>query len=213
MRWRTWLQALMVSGVLLNLVACSSSMGGVGSGTPTATIARSTPAPTSTPGSGPVPTATPGGFPPTITPVSATPTPSIRFVGSPTTLTQTCDTSFTILSAFTVTIDNTGSNRSLNWNVVINQTIGTSGQVWSTAVPTSGTVVAGGTASLVVTPRNNICQLSQNIVPDATYYVNVNYAPPSYALAASRMLNAPRITPSCAYCFSTADTVRSPIPG
>jgi hypothetical protein len=133
------------------------------------------------------PTPTPTGT------VPPTPVPHVAFAMKPTSAEQTCQSSFTVLPAITVTLDNTGSNVSVDWKVSISETIGKSGVVWASAAPTSGSVAAGQTAQLVITPASAICSLSQSVAPDATYHVVIGYG-------AGQQLT-----------FS--DLVHSPIPG
>jgi hypothetical protein len=59
--------------------------------------------------------------------------------------------------------------------VSVSEAIGKSGVVWASASPTSGSVTAGQTTQLVITPVSTICSLSQNVVPDATYHAVVSY--------------------------------------
>jgi hypothetical protein len=116
-------------------------------------------APTPTATKRPQPTATP--YPsatttststPTPSP-TATPTPIFNVIVSPTSFSQTCPT----LSALTVTIDNTGSNVDVNWQVSITDT-DPMGNVWATASQASGTVLAGQSASVTITPTSTLCQ-------------------------------------------------------
>jgi hypothetical protein len=114
------------------------------------------------------PTPTPGSGQPT-------PTPHVAFTMKPQSTSQTCTDSTTLLAPTTLTLDNTGSNVPVSWSAEISETVGTSGTVWASASPSSGTVPAGKTAKLVITPESKICSHSQTVVPDATYQVVVKY--------------------------------------
>jgi hypothetical protein len=150
-----------------------------------------------------------GGATPT-PPVDATPTPRtgstpttlpiplITFTGTPLTLIQDCGASTKPVTSFTVTLDNTGSNVSVSWQVAtITETVGKSGHIWSSASPVSGTVPEGGVATLTISPESSICIDSQSIVPDATYHVTVKFSPAG----------------SSSGSVTIADTIKSPIPG
>ncbi|HEX6777688.1 MAG TPA: hypothetical protein VF099_05765, partial [Ktedonobacterales bacterium] len=124
--------------------------------TPTAThrpqpTATATPYPSATSTSTPTPTPSPTATP-TPSPTS-TPIPIVNVVISPTSFSDTCPT----LSALTVTIDNTGSNVDVNWQVSITDT-DPMGNVWATASQTGGTVLAGQSASITITPTSTLCQ-------------------------------------------------------
>jgi hypothetical protein len=151
----------------------------------------------------------------TATPVRATPTPYVVFQArGDTHFVQDCQTPSTILPGLAIIIDNTASNRAVDWTVQIRQTIGASGQLWAAASPDHGTVAAGGTATLTITPRSSICTLSQNVVPDATYEALIGGAPQGIGLlrTSGHALGLP-ITPRGAWDIQVLDTVKSPIPG
>jgi hypothetical protein len=171
----------------------------------------STPTATSPTGSTATATATPTHAAP-----APTPTPYVVFQArGDTHFTQNCQTPSTILPGLAVTIDNTASNRAVDWTVQISQTIGTSGQLWAAASPDHGTVAAGGTASLTITPRGDICTLSQNVVPDATYGALIAGSPQDYLgrlVSAGPTLSHP-VVPGGAWDIQVLDTVKSPIPG
>ena len=124
--------------------------------TPTATkrpqpTATATPYPSATPTSTSTPTPSPTATP-TPSPTS-TPTPIFNVIISPTGFSQTCPT----LSALIVTIDNSGSNVDVTWQVSITDT-DPMNNVWATASQTSGTVLAGQSASVTITPSSTLCQ-------------------------------------------------------
>jgi hypothetical protein len=104
---------------------------------------------------------------------TATPTAFVQVTGHPLSLTLTCVSSSAVLAPFVITVDNTASNRTVAWTAQVNGTIGTSGQVWAAVSPTSGIVPTGATATFTVTLDHDLCPLSQNIVPDATYHITV----------------------------------------
>ncbi len=82
----------------------------------------------------------------TVTPIRAV----VRFTASPLTVNQSCAQTFPV-PAFSVTLNNTGSNVSVQWQVSITQT-DPAGNIWASASPTSGTVAAGSRAVLSITP-------------------------------------------------------------
>lgn len=113
------------------------------------------PQPTATSAPPPTPTATPS---PTDTPTpspTSTPIPIVNVVILPTiSFSQTCPT----LSSLSVTIDNTGSNVAITWQVNITDT-DPMGIVWASASPTGGTVPAGGQSGpITITPGSTLCQ-------------------------------------------------------
>jgi hypothetical protein len=116
---------------------------------PTATA---TPKPTAT--ATPLPTATATATPsPTAT---ATPVPVVNFVVSPTSFSQSC-TSTPTLPALVVTLDNTASNVAVNWQITITDTDPV-GNIWATASAASGTVLAGQSQTVTITPISTLCQ-------------------------------------------------------
>jgi hypothetical protein len=58
-------------------------------------------------------------------------------------------------------------------------------------------VAAGATQTLTITPEGGLCNDSQNVVPDATYHVQITFSPPD----------------SLGDTITIGDTVHSPIPG
>jgi hypothetical protein len=69
---------------------------------------------------------------------------------------QQCNFFASILPPVNVTLDNTGSNVDVGWKVTITDKDGP-GSVWATAKPTSGTIPAGKTAQITITPANDVC--------------------------------------------------------
>jgi hypothetical protein len=122
---------------------------------------------------------TPPPPPPTPTTPAGQPTPTVTphlaLALKPTSVEQKCADASTKLDSTTLILDNTGSNVAVSWSIGITDMIGKSGTVWASASPASGTIPAGTTASVVVTPASAICSLSQNVVPDATYHAVVDY--------------------------------------
>ncbi len=85
---------------------------------------------------------------------TATPRPVVNFKVSPTTFKQTCYST----PALTITLDNTGSNVAVSWKAGIIDLVPNTANLWAKASPTSGTVPAGGTATLTLTPDSSVCQ-------------------------------------------------------
>lgn len=94
-------------------------------------------------------------------PVQSTPTPKpnpvIKFFVRPLDAKQTCSGSGP-LAPLSFTLDNTGSNVDVQWQAgIIDLTPGTS-SLWANATPANGTVAAGSTATLTLTPDSTMCQ-------------------------------------------------------
>ncbi len=136
---------------------------------PTATA---TPRPTATATAVPTATATPS---PTATATpspTATPTPVVNLVVTPTSFSQSC-TSTPTLPALVVTLDNTGSNVAVNWQINITDT-DPAGHVWATASATSGTVPVGQSQMVTITPISTLCQDMAGV--GASYTAPVSYS-------------------------------------
>jgi hypothetical protein len=144
----------------------------------------------------PSPTATSAAVPPTPT-ATASVAPVVTFGAGPQFFTQTCQSSFTVLPPLQVQLNNDRSTVRVTWSVSITEMVGTSGHVWATASPPGGSVAAGATQMLTITPESGICNDSQNVVPDATYHVRLTFAPPD----------------SLGDTITFSDLVHSPIPG
>jgi hypothetical protein len=56
-----------------------------------------------------------------------------------------------------VTLDNTGSTVAVDWQISISDT-DPAGNVWATASQISGTVPAGQSATVTITPISTLCQ-------------------------------------------------------
>jgi hypothetical protein len=155
--------------------------------------AAGTPSPAATT---PSPTATPttAAAPPTATTSTA---PVVVFGAGPLFFTQTCQSSFTVLSPLQVQLNNQRSTVPVTWSASITEMVGTSGHLWASASPSSGSVAAGATQALTITPESGICNDSQNVVPDATYHARLTFSPPD----------------SLGDTITISDTVHSPIPG
>jgi hypothetical protein len=133
-------------------------------------------APTATSTSAPSPTLAPTAtILPTASPLpSATSAPSsvVDFrVPPPTTFAQTCQSSFTVLPALTVTLDNTRSTVDVAWRVDLDTAPG--GTVfWATANPAagSGVVPAGAQHTLTLTPLSDLCSRMQNASSPIAYH-------------------------------------------
>jgi hypothetical protein len=104
---------------------------------------------------------------------SVTPAPTLAFSASPATMTQMCaDTE--ALPPITLTLDNSGSNVPVNWQVSITDT-DPAGTIWATASATSGSVAAEQTGTLTLTPVPTLCNdLRQTLAPVA-YKANFTY--------------------------------------
>jgi hypothetical protein len=103
------------------------------------------PTPTPAPSQQPTPTAT--------TP----PQPIVKFSASPTGFKQACDGTLGQLSTLKVTLDNTGSNVDVGYQVINIGTSPNGKEPWAAASPASGTVAAGKSASLTLTPVKDLC--------------------------------------------------------
>jgi hypothetical protein len=149
------------------------------------------------PGSEPTPTGLLTASPTAIaSPTSPVPPVSV-FGAGPQSFTQTCQSSFTVLPPLQVQLNNARSTVPVTWSASITETVGTSGHVWATASPPSGSVAAGATQTLTVTPESGLCNDSQNVVPDATYHVRLTFSPAS----------------ELGGTIAISDGVRSPVPG
>jgi hypothetical protein len=113
-----------------------------------------TPTPNTPP---PTPTAPPSQQP---TPTATTPPqPVVKFSASPTGFKQTCDIKQGPLPALTVTLDNTGSNVDVGYKVTNFDNAPNGTEPWAAASPASGTVAAGKSAQLTLTPAKDLCTL------------------------------------------------------
>lgn len=124
---------------------------------------------------------------------TATVAPHVTLILKPTNEEQSCQFSSTVLTPTKLTLDNTGSNVAVTWTATVSDKIGTSGVIWAGIAPSSGSIPAGQSIQITVTPASNICSLSQSVAPDATYHVVVHYG--------------------AGLQLTFADLVHSPIPG
>jgi hypothetical protein len=124
--------------------------------------------PTAPPTQGPTPTS-PSTQPtqPSAPTATATPRPVVNFKVRPTTFKQTCGN----VGPLSITLDNTGSNVAVSWKAGIIDLVPNTATLWATASPTSGTVAAGGTATLTLTPSSSICQ---NITQPTPFHAEVD---------------------------------------
>jgi hypothetical protein len=117
------------------------------------------------------PTATPSQ--PTPTPQStqptATPAPVVQFNVTPLSGKQQCPK----LVPFNLKLDNTGSTIAVGYSVSITDIAPNTAQYWATASPTSGTVGAGSSATVTVTPTEELCRASNLPQSGETFHVKV----------------------------------------
>jgi hypothetical protein len=120
---------------------------------------------TATPVGTPIQTATPG-----------TPTPTVKFVAQPTSFDQTYNGT-NPLPALTVSLDNTGSNVATPWSASATEQAPQPGaaESWAAASPTSGTVAAGASATLTVTPAADLCARLPNTPTTFMYHVAIHW--------------------------------------
>jgi hypothetical protein len=123
--------------------------------TSTVAVAGTSPAPTSQPSPQPTPPRVRPTPPPATPGTSPTPSADV-FALAPTSSSQTCQTSGAKLSGMTITLDNTGGQSSVTWQVQITQ-MDARGVIWASGTPLSGTIPAGSTSTLQVTPEKHLC--------------------------------------------------------
>jgi hypothetical protein len=105
---------------------------------------------------------------------SVTPAPTLAFLASPATLTQMCaDTQ--ALAPVTLTLDNSGSNVPVNWQVSITDT-DPAGTVWATASADKGSVAAAKTGTLTLTPVPTLCNDLSKVLAPVAYKANFTYS-------------------------------------
>jgi hypothetical protein len=94
---------------------------------------------------------------PTATPIPPTqpPNPIFKFNVSPTSFKQTCTTNSTFLPVITVNLDNTHSNTGVNWKATVTEQEG--GQSWAVPFATTGSVAAGQSSMLAISPQVSLC--------------------------------------------------------
>lgn len=96
------------------------------------------------------PTAT--SVPPTATTIPPTATPVVRFTVKPVNMTDSCPGA--LASPYSITLDNTGSSIAISWQATVPDTLTRSGNPWATVSVSQGTIPAGQTATVLVTPNN-----------------------------------------------------------
>jgi hypothetical protein len=111
----------------------------------------SVPRPTPTSRSKATPPPTPG--PKVTPPPTAAPKPVIDFVLTPNLVAGSCKAG---LTSFQLKLDNTKSNVAVSWSLAFDPSPYPNGD-WGTSKPTSGQVVAGQSATVVVTPATDLC--------------------------------------------------------
>jgi hypothetical protein len=111
----------------------------------TPTPASATPTPTASPKPSPTPTAT------------ATPTPglSANFKVTPQQVNASCRGGSNALSAFDLTLNNNGSSSAAQWSISFDASPYQGD--WGTAKPSSGTLAAGATRNVTITPAADLC--------------------------------------------------------
>jgi|GEM_PF-4694387 len=134
--------------------------------TPTSTaVSKSTPTATSTsvatPTNTPVPTAT------------NTPVPVYKFAIAPQSVVQTCASKSTSLAGTGITLDNSHSTGSVNWQLVVTER-DSSNHVWASGSQTSGTVNAGQVAGMKLIPYTKLCSdlVAHSVV---TFHATFNF--------------------------------------
>jgi hypothetical protein len=90
---------------------------------------------------------------------------------SPQAFTQTCNGTQP-LPALMITLDNSRNAVSASWQANITQK-DSQGHIWAAANPTSGTIPAGQTALLKVTPLATLCQELQQGGPPVSFLLMV----------------------------------------
>jgi hypothetical protein len=113
----------------------------------------------------PAPKPTPTG--PTPTPISQ---PVVKFAITPTSATQSCGSTLGQLPTLAVTLDNSGSTVTVSWQATIMDTVPSTKEPWAGISSASGTLAAGQTATLSVTPAKDLCT---HVSTDFTGRVNV----------------------------------------
>ncbi|HLZ24076.1 MAG TPA: hypothetical protein VKQ30_18335 [Ktedonobacterales bacterium] len=117
----------------------------------------------------------------TLTDIVTPPPHIVNLSVSPLTSTQSCSGG---LQPITVTLDNTQSNVPVTWQVSSIDPVTppgtptpTSGEMWASVSPSTGTVAAGpgGTATVTITPTSDICNVYLPQGTTNTYNVIVTY--------------------------------------
>jgi hypothetical protein len=113
----------------------------------------------------PAPKPTPTGPTPTLIPQ-----PVVKFAITPTSAMQSCDGTLGQLPTLAVTLDNSGSTVAVSWQATVVDAVPSTKEPWAGISPASGTLAAGQTATLGVTPAKDLCT---HISTDFTGRVNV----------------------------------------
>ena len=146
---------------------------GIGNATPTAPPTKVAVAPTATtrPTATPIPTATT--LPPTATSVPPTATPTVvKFIAKLAPTTQYCSRG---LGPITVTLDNSGSNVMVKWQITITDTYSNANNMptrWAVASSNNGAIAAGQSQTLTLTVDSGFCPSSIN-KPGQTFHATV----------------------------------------
>lgn len=148
--------------VLFGALALLVTQTAMAAGRPIVVVVKPTPSattlPTATATSAPTATAIPTKVPPTATPIppTFTPVPPPIYSVSPTTKTQMCSsTSSLIPMSFSIVA--TRSPSPVTWTATAVEKL-SNGKLWATIAPTSDTVNPGQTESFNVTPASSVCQ-------------------------------------------------------
>jgi hypothetical protein len=97
----------------------------------------------------------------------------VSFALKPAQASGVCATTSTQLQPVTVTLDNSGSNVDVGWKATIKEQVGQNGQnPWASVKANQGTVPAGQTTQITITPANNVCS---TLPPSgsASYHVDI----------------------------------------
>jgi hypothetical protein len=110
---------------------------------------------------------------PTPTP-TPTPVPRIQFVISPTQFpaqgSWQCDSG--LPAAQTLTLDNSGSNVAVTWQVTPRETL-PNGQPWARASQTQGAIAAGQQATITISPNEVVCRYAAAQPSTTSYHADV----------------------------------------
>jgi hypothetical protein len=99
-----------------------------------------------------------------------TPVPVLSFALSPAQSTWDCNTNGREIAPVSLTLDNSASNVDATWTAAARETLGagtTAQRPWADVTPSQGTVKAGQTQTITISPSSNTCTLSS---PAGTAY-------------------------------------------
>jgi hypothetical protein len=103
----------------------------------------------------------------------------VNFSISPSSASWDCTTQGEFAPPVTLTLDNTGSNVAVGWQIAAREhAFGATMPIWATFSQTAGTVPAGGTATVTVYPYNNgsfddLCAVTGKGPPNTDYHADV----------------------------------------